>query len=305
MVIRPIKSKPVSIALSVGVSLFLSLWGNLTLAADPFRQSNPRNIGEKTEAAFDELFEKGNYKEAKRYLIEAETSEASEPMAHAMRASLAYLEKDWETMKMSADKTFESAQGLKEGDPLRGNLYLAIGHFLQGAYVYQQDKNPVQALTTLQKVLEYLDEAEKVSPDDPELNLVKGYLDLILAVNLPFSSPDRAIERFEKYAAPEYLVDRGIAVAYRDLKQHDKALQFIDKALQSTPDNPELQYLKGQILRNIGKRDKNVSLLKQANEYYEKALTKQDQLPQSILTSLNYEHGKIQKEMQEIQTGGA
>jgi tetratricopeptide (TPR) repeat protein len=97
-------------------------------------------------------------------------------------------------------------------------------------------------------VFQYLETAEKANPTDPELNLLKGYMDLILAVNLPFSSPQEAIERLETYGSPDYLVDRGIALAYRNLKQYDQALQFIDNALKATPNNPELMYLKGQIL---------------------------------------------------------
>jgi hypothetical protein len=43
---------------------------------------------------------------------------------------------------------------------------------------------------------------KKVDPNDPELNLITGYMDLMLAVNLPFSDPAQAIERLEKYGSP-------------------------------------------------------------------------------------------------------
>jgi hypothetical protein len=71
---------------------------------------------------------------------------------------------------------------------------------------------PVGALSKLQKVFQYLDEAKKIDPKDPELNLLTGYMDLMLAVNLPFSDPAQAVEKLEKYAAPSYLAYRGIAV---------------------------------------------------------------------------------------------
>lgn len=291
--------KPISLILSCTFTVALSMWGIPSLAGDPFRSSNPHQIGDKTEAAFEALFEKGNYKEAKRYLIEANQTEASEPLSHAMRASLAYTEKDWETLKTYAKKTIETAKKMQSQDPLRGNLYLAVGHFLEGTYIFQKD-GALSAVNKLQQVFQYLDAAEKKSPDDPEFNLIKGYLDLLLAVNLPFSSPEEAIKRFENYAAPNYLVNRGIAVAYRDLKQYDKALKFAEQALQATPENPELYYLKGQILRKQGNKDKNLSLLKQALSYFERALEKQEQLPEPVLKAVRYDQNKVQKEMSQL-----
>jgi len=293
-------SKRISLSASVALTMALSLWGSPTLAGDPFRQTNPHNIGAKTEAAFEAIFRKGNYKEAKNYLVEADRTEASEPLAYAIRASIAYTEKDWEALKIYASKTLETAEQLKESDPVRGNLYVAVGHFLEGAYIYKQQQDPVSALTKLQQVFQYLDAAEENAPEDPELNLVKGYLDLMLAVNLPFSSPEQAIDRFEQFAAPTYLVDRGLAVAYRDLKQYDKALPFAEKALEAAPENPELQYLTGQILRQQGKKNQDLELMKQAFSYYEQALAKQEQLPESILISLRHEREVLQQEMNDF-----
>jgi tetratricopeptide (TPR) repeat protein len=276
----------------------VSLSGNIALAGDPFRKSNPQNIGTDTEMAFVLMFKGGNYKEAKNYLIKADGTEASEPLAHAMRASIAYTEEDWENVKLYADKTIETAEQLQTQNPLRGNLYLAVGHFLEGAYIYSQQKDPVSAMTKLQQVFQYLDTAEGIAPDDPELNLIKGYLDLIVSVNLPFSSPEDAIARFEKYASPDYLVDRGIAVAYRDLREYDKALSFAERALNAAPENPEILYLKGQILRKLGKNHHDLTKMKQAFSYFDLALKKQNQLPESLLVSLRHEHKVIQEEIQ-------
>lgn len=290
---------------AIAGSVFISVLTSIlppSLAGDPFRNSNPRNIGDKTEAAFDQLFKKGNYKLAEEYVIVATQNEPNEPLAYALRASLAYTKKDMEGLKNYAGKTIEVAQKLSDKDPLRGNLYLAVGHFLEGGYIFQTE-GPVSALPRLQKVFQYLETAEKVNPDDPELNLLKGYLELMLSVNLPFSSPQKAIERLETYAAPDFLVNRGIALAYRDLKDYDKALQFIKEALQETPDNPELQYLTGQILRSKGRKEKNVDLLQQALDSYNLAFKKEDQLPEVVLKSLRYEHRKVQTEISEIKGG--
>jgi tetratricopeptide (TPR) repeat protein len=297
-------TKKMALGLSLSTTLIVGGWIHPSLAGDPFRKANPRPIGDKTEAAFNAIFKQGNYLDAKKLVVEATEKEPNEPLSHAMRASLAYTDKDWETLKTYAEKTSEAARKLQSDDPLRSNLYLAVGSFLEGTYVFQT-QGPVAAISRLQQVFQYLDTAEKASADDPELNLLKGYMDLILAVNLPFSSPEQAIDRLENYGSPDYLVDRGIALAYRDLKNYDKALQFMDNALKVTPENPELLYLKGQILRIQGNNRKNVSDLKQALGYFNTALKKQDQLPESVKKQLNREYRKVQEEIKSLESSAS
>jgi tetratricopeptide (TPR) repeat protein len=141
-------------------------------------------------------------------------------------------------------------------------------------------------------------------PNDPELNLLKGYLDLILSVNLPFSSPEDAIARFEQYAAPNYMVNRALFAAYRDLDQYDTAMQYIDQALTNSPDNPELQYFKGQILRKQGRskdgQPKDLGLLKEAYTYFDQAMTKVDQLPKGVQIPLRHDHRTVQDEIAKL-----
>ena len=123
----------VSISWSVVCTVALSLWGTPTWAGDPFRSSNPRPIGDNTEAAFVEIFKNGNYLEAKSYLQQAVETETDEPLAFAIKASLAYSNEEWDVMKNAAAKTLSVAEKLTSTDPLRGNLYQSEGHFLQGA----------------------------------------------------------------------------------------------------------------------------------------------------------------------------
>jgi tetratricopeptide (TPR) repeat protein len=304
MVMRLQLPKKIALGVSLATTLLLGCWVNSSFAGDPFRSTNPRAIGDKTEAAFNAIFKDGNYLAAKKLIVEATEKEPREPLAHAMRASLAYTDKDWETLKIYAGKTTEAARKLQADDPLRSNLYLAVGTFLEGTYVYQTE-GPVAALPRLQQVFQYLDTAEKAGASDPELNLLKGYMDLMLAVNLPFASPEGAIDRLQTYASPSYLVDRGIALAYRDKKEYDTALKYIDNALKATPDNPELLYLKGQILRNQGNQTKNTSSLKQALDYYNLALKKQEQLPETVQKQLNREHRKVQEEIKAIESSAS
>lgn len=310
-------SRQLAITFSTALTISLNCWGSGALAGDPFRQSNPRPIGDKTEAAFEAIFLQGNYLEAKQRLAEAEKNEAGDPLVYAMKASLAFDEGDFAAMNVASRQTVAAAEKLISKDPLRGNLYLAVGNFLEGAYIFKTE-GAVGAVPKLQQVLQYLDVAEKISPNDPELNLLKGYLELILAVNLPFSSPEQAIERFEKYAAPDYMVNRGIATAYRDLykkqmkaKNYDQAKQYLakaneylDKAVQASPNNPELQYLKGQFLLTQGKDTKSLSLVKQAIPYFEKAKQKEAQLPNTVKVSLNHEYTSVVPEQMERLSNG-
>ncbi|MFW6295959.1 MAG: Sll0314/Alr1548 family TPR repeat-containing protein [Halothece sp.] len=295
MIDRLIPSKQISLALASAFTVTLSLWGNAALAGDPFRTSNPRNIGDNTEAAFEAIFKEGNYPQAKVYLMAAELTEKQDPLPLAMRASLAYTEKDWETLNTYAGKTRQTAEQLVPNDPLRGNLYLAVAHFLEGAYTFKTEGGPLGAVNKLQKVFQYLEKAEKADPEDPEINLLKGYMELLLAVNLPFSSPTEAIERFEENAAPTYLVRRGIAVAYRDLENYDQALTYTEKALEMTPNNPELHYLKAQILYKLGKIGQKPELVREAIAHFDKALEKADQLPRGILRPITWEREQVQK----------
>lgn len=261
-------------------------------AADPFRTTNPREVGEQTEQAFKAMFEQGNYVQAAELL---QTAEDNEPLAFALKASLAYMNEDWDVMRDNAQRTLETAEKLLETDPLRGHLYIAAGQFLDGAYTVST-QGVVQAtplvLRKLQQVFSNLNAAENIDPSDPELNLLKGYMDLMLAVNLPFSDPAQAIERLENYAAPVYLAQRGIAIGYRDLDQHEQALAAVDRALEATPENPELFYLKAQILRLMSddlEGEAQKRLQQESLTLFRQAWELRAQIPESTVDQLERE----------------
>jgi len=272
-----------TIATLVGTAALMGgFWISPAVAKDPFRTTNPHAIGDQTEAAFKAIFEVGNYQTAKTALQKAEPNE---PLAYGMKASLAYMEQDWEALRDNATRTRVAAEQLVPTDPLRGNLYLAAGHFLEGAYVLTQQgtvRGTPDALNRLQLVFKYLKEAEKIDAKDPELNMIKGFMDLMLAVNLPFSSPNDAIDRLDKYAGPRYLAYRGIALGYRDLKQEAKAVEFANRALQLTPGNPDVLYLKAQLLATQGKYQESL-------EFFKKAMDKKNQLPRKLAAQIGYE----------------
>lgn len=258
--------------------------------ADPFRPEGPRVIDPAAEAAFSALFEQGDYRQAEALLEEASESE---PITHAMQATLAYLNEDWGTLGTEADQTLSSATQLLEQDPLRGHIYSAVGHFMEGAHALST-QDTVRAtplvLNKLRLVFDHFDQAAEISPDDPELNLIRGYMDLILAVNLPFSSPDEAVDKFSRYGAPGYLVNRGLAIAHRDLNRYDEAVSAVNRALQQTPENPDLFYLKAQILRLQGELDESIFL-------FDQALQQQAQLPVSLANQIAWERCRASKEI--------
>lgn len=272
-------------------AIAFNLGMNPTLAGDPFRPDKPHAIGDKTEAAFKAVFQKGNYQQAESYLQQAISSEPNEPLAYAMKASLAYANKDLTSLDTYSKKTLETGQKLIDKDPLRGNLYTAVGNFLEGAVIITREGagGAAQALSRLRQVYQYLDKAEAISANDPEVNLIRGYMDLLLAVNLPFSNPDEAIQRLENNAAPKYLADRGIALGYRDLKNYSQALDYANRALKTTSENPELYYLKAQILHEQGKKENSRDLIKEAIANFDTALSKKSQLPANLVQQIESE----------------
>lgn len=256
-----------------------------SLAEDPFRVNSTHEIGPLTEQAFKAIFKEGDYSKASTFLDQAKAEEDNEPLVHAMSASMAYLEDDLPKVLEDAQKTEAAARALLATDPLRGHLYTAVGIFLRGAHLLQTKgvaEGTPEALAMLQEVFSELDAAEAIAPEDPELNLLKGYMDLMLAVNLPFSNPDNAISRMSNYGSPEYLTQRGIAIGYRDLGRLDEALAAVDKALAVADDNPELYYLKAQLLVRQGNPAESI-------EWFDRALALKDQLPPKLQVRIRWE----------------
>ncbi len=271
----------------------INLWANPSLALDPFRSSNPKPIGEKTGAAFRAIFQDGNYRSAENLLKEAEAQEPNEPLALALLASLAYLKQDNNNLNSYASKTLATAQKLTASDRLRGNIYTAVGYALEAGYIMSRDgtvKGTPQAMTKLQQVFQYFDNASAISAEDPELNLLKGYMDLMLGLYLPFSNPDQGISQLQKYAGPRYLANRGMALGYREMKQFDKALDLANQALKDTPNNPEIEYLKAQLLVRKGNKS-------EASKGFDAALSKSEQLPKELVAQIFFEQCRNTREI--------
>ena len=270
-----------------GASALLLQVGQPALAGDPFRLSNPKDISANSEQMFFAMFRDGNYTVAREYLDTVDASAESDPMFHALSAALYYLDEDWDGLQASALAT--QATATSSADPLRSNLYEAVGIFLEGAHIIQTEglaQGTPRALSMLQKVFDRMDAAEAIDPTDPELSLVKGFMDLLLAVNLPFANPERAIERLATHGDPDYVAYRGIALGYRDLDRHQEALEAIDSAITAAPvDNPDLFYLKAQILVRLDRPAESL-------EFFDQALVYADQLPSGTARQIFVEQCK-------------
>lgn len=270
----------------LGVALALLPWMQPGWAGDPFRTQSPSaSISSTSEQIFYAMFREGDYVAAREALESADAGANSDPLFHALGAAFAYLDEDWDALADGAMMTEQTAQQLANSDPLRSNLYAAVGTFLEGAYILQTEgvaQGTPKALGMLQTVFDSMDAAEAIDPTDPELSLLKGYMDLLLAVNLPFANPERAIERLQTYGYPAYAAYRGIALGYRDLERDPEALAAVDTALEAAPENPDLLYLKAQILRRLERIPESI-------EYFDLALSYAEQLPDQTLRQLAFE----------------
>jgi tetratricopeptide (TPR) repeat protein len=242
--------------------------------------------GSNVERAKESMFRDGDYIKARQYLKAALQTEPNEPLTYAMNTLYPFSSGDFEQVRVYGDKTTKVAAQLTNIDPLRANLYQGVGLAILGAYEMKKDNGgALGALSKLQKVFQYMDKAKQSDPNNRELNLVKGYMDLLLAVNVPFSDTSQAIEQL-KNAEPKYLALRGMYIGYRDLKEYDKAIAAINGAIELAPNNPELLYYKAQVLGIRGREKKNDNDLRKSMQLFEAAYQKRNQLLLSTVAQI-------------------
>jgi tetratricopeptide (TPR) repeat protein len=242
--------------------------------------------GSNVERAKEAMFRDGDYVKAKQYLNSALKTEPNEPLTYAMNTLYPFSAGDYESVREYGEKTVKAAERLMKTNPLRGNLYQGVGLAILSAYEMKKENGgALGALSKLQKVFEYMDKAKKIDSNNPELNLIKGYMDLLLAVNVPFSDTNQAIEQLQN-AQPRYLALRGMYIGYRDLKEYDKANVAINAALKIAPQNPELTYYKAQLLAIRGRDKNNETQLKESIKLFEVAYQKRDRLLLSTISQI-------------------
>ena len=293
---------------ALGLMLTVGAIATVAQAGDPFRARDPHDIGDRTEEAFEALFVEGNYPAADAAVKVAVQEEPDEPLAHALNGALAYVYGDWERLQGAIAATEKSAEDLIETNPLRGNLYAAVGHALRGGFAISEGgSGPLQggpeAFSRLQQAQAALNRASDVDPDDPELNLLRGFLDLLVAGNLPFLNLDGAIAQLQK-AEPAYLRHYGLAMANRFLDRPELALAEIEQAIVIAPDNPHLLHFRGQVLAKLGKISQNLEQLQRAEQDFLAVLDKKEQLPGAMVRHLKKnELRRLQKTIRNLSAG--
>ncbi len=272
------------------------------LAADPFRTNNPKPVGEKTSQAFEAMFKSNDYAAATELLNQAQTTEANEPLAYTLLAVLAYQNKDWAAIPSYAQKTRQAATALKTSQPLRSHVYLAMADFLEGAYALSDGGDgPIRGMSKafgkLKGIYGSLKQARNLDPNDPELNLVQGFMDMMTSVYLPLSDSKAAIAKLElvRSESPDaaYLADWALATGYRTMKQYDKGLEAANRGLKAQPNHAEMHYLKGQLLATQG----NAAA---AQADFKAALQASDTMPKSLVGQIFYEACKNQRKLDSL-----
>ncbi len=251
-----------------------------------FPTSGNREKGSNVERAKEAMFRDGDYVKAKQHLDAALKTEPNEPLTYAMSTLYPFSLGDFEKVKEYGEKTSKAAEQLMPTNPLRGNLYQGVGLAIMATYELKKaNGGALGALGKLQKVFEYIDKAKKIDPNNSELSLIKGYMDLLLAVNVPFSDTSQAIDQL-KNAEPRYLALRGMYIGHRDLKEYDKASNAIEAALRIAPQNPELIYYKAQLLNIRGREQNNDNDLRESIKLFEVAYQKRDRLLLSTIAQI-------------------
>jgi tetratricopeptide (TPR) repeat protein len=272
--------------------------GTPAWAGDPFRTNNPEAIGDRTEEAFTALFKEGNYPKASEALKIALEEEPDEPLVYALQASIAFLQEDWQSLRAYGRQTLAKGQSLLTTSPVRGYTYVAIGQVLEGAYAMSsQGEGSLRGLPTaidkLKLASDALKSAKAVNPTDPELNLIQGFMELMISLYVPLTKPDKAITQLQTNAAPPYLANWALAIAYRDLERYEPALEALETALQGS-NNPQLYYLRAQVRIRQGLKATNPADLIQAQTDFRRALARSSQLPKRLVGQIFREYCRNQ-----------
>ncbi len=263
--------------------LLTLLLSSSAIAADPFRTGpKARPMGPALEKAFEDFFRNGSYLNSSQKLNAAQAENPNEPLVYTLQAALAYMNNQPERMQAMAQKTRQVAEAMPAKDEARSHLYRGLAKGLEGAGDYLKDGDSAlpSILAKVPSMLLEINTAHRKAPDDPEINLIVGYIDTVIT-KYGLSSYDEAIESFRK-ANPAYLSFRGKALVYREKKDYVQAQLMVDKALTAAPQNPDLFYLKGQILAS--QRKPTDAVLS-----FEKALSLGKQLPESTKKQIRKE----------------
>ncbi len=258
--------------------LAILLCANSALAADPFRVGiKARPIGLSLQGAFEDVFRYGRYQSSSLKLTKAEVENPNEPLVYTLQAATAYQNNQKEAFLMTLPKIRAASKVIAAKDSARSHLYHGIAQGLEGYFLKDNLADLPKTLTYASSMLLEIDKAHQLSPNDPEINLFVGFVNMVLSKN------DEALKNFQK-AGPPYLALRGQALIYRDTNDYANAQIAVDKAIAIAPQNPELLYLKAQILV----KQKNST---EAVKFFDQALKLGTQLPEGTIKQIKKERG--------------
>jgi tetratricopeptide (TPR) repeat protein len=248
----------------------------LAWAADPFRVGvKARPMGPSLQSAFEDFFRYGKYQSSTQKLTKAQAENPNEPLVYTLQAATAYQNQQKDVFLTTLPKIRAASKLIAAKDSARSHLYLGVAQGLEGYFLKDSVTDLPKTLTYASSMLLEIDKAHQLAPNDPEVNLFVGFINMVLGKH------DEALKNFSK-AGPPYLALRGQALVYRDTNDYAKAQMAVDQAIAIAPQNPELLYLKAQILS----RQKNPT---EAIRFFDQAIKLGDQLPPETLKQINKE----------------
>jgi tetratricopeptide (TPR) repeat protein len=256
--------------------LAVVLCAHSALAADPFRVGiKARPMGPSLQSAFEDFFRYGKYQSSSQKLTKAQSENPNEPLVYTLQAATAYQNQQKDVFMATLPKIRAASKAIAAKDSARSHLYQGVAQGLEGYFLKDSVTDLPKTLTYASSMLLEIDKAHSLSPNDPEINLFVGFINMVLGKN------DEALKNFQK-AGPPYLALRGQALVYRDTKDYANAQIAVDKAIAVAPQNPELLYLKAQIFV----KQKNTT---EAVKYFDQAIKLGDQLPEGTLKQIKKE----------------
>jgi tetratricopeptide (TPR) repeat protein len=250
------------------------------LAADPFRiGAKARPMGPSLQSAFEDFFRYGKYQSSSQKLAKAQSENPNEPLVFTLLAATAYQNQQKDVFLQMLPKIRDASNRIAAKDSARSHLYKGVAQGLEGYFLKDSVTDLPKTLTYASSMLLEIDKAHSLSPNDPEINLFVGFINMVLGKH------GEALKNFQK-AGPPYLSLRGQALVYRDTKDYANAQVAVDKAIAVAPKNPELLYLKAQILV----LQKNPT---EAKKYFDLAINLGKELPADTLKQINKERSSL------------
>ena len=280
--------KPLAVVASVGVAITLQgpSFANNT---DPFRSgADARDMAPEVSSAMNTFFCDGDYTALSQQLDEARLVAPDEPMVYVAYSALAYLHEDYDTIREMTAFTLDAASNLKDSDPMRGHLYTGVGNGMRAATLVVNDGIAVglpQALPSINTMFAEFRAAQKIAPDDSEVNFFIGFIDLMM------TRYDRALEQFQTASSPQHMADWGQALTYRDMGRYEEGLTAIERALTSGCQHPEHYYLQAQLLRKLNRYEESVAA-------FDRSLESAEMMPDILVRQISRERERAFNRLQ-------